>query len=75
MIYVVINQNKKMSRLITDFFDPNDVEHVTAYRHLCTTGAWPKDFLPDDVTIFTPVWQTIIMHKLAQCWVEHVLEA
>jgi hypothetical protein len=30
---------------LADFFDPNNIEHIRAYRHLENTGSWPKSFL------------------------------
>lgn len=57
---------------ITDFFDPNDPEHVKAYETLEKTGSWPEGFVPVEVE-FSPVWQIEILNMLAKCWVKHVM--
>lgn len=55
---------------ITDFFNPYDSDHLTAYRHLMQHGAWPEGFLPKGIE-FSPVWQAEIENELAQAWLKH----
>jgi len=57
---------------IVDFFDPNDIEHIKAYRHLELTGTWPEDFLPNSAEFF-PGWQIAIEMKLASAYVNYML--
>ena len=45
-----------MSENILDWFDPHNIEHLKAYRHMENTGRWPEDFLPDDIEMVT-VWR------------------
>ena len=55
---------------IDDFFDPFDIVHIKAYKHLCETGSWPEGFIPSSVEFF-PAWQLVIASKLADCWVTY----
>lgn len=52
---------------LDSFFDPHNPEHMKAYEHLCTTGAWPLGFLPEGVEIPT-LWLQEIQAKMAQAW-------
>ena len=59
---------------ISDFFDPYNMDHIEAYHHLCQTGMWPKGFIPEELKLeFESSWQFIIMNKLAEAWVGHML--
>ncbi len=57
---------------IVDWFDPNNIEHLKAYRELEHTGIWPKEFLPENI-LFTQVWHVGIACKLADCWLQEKL--
>lgn len=57
---------------IIDWFDPNNIEHLKAYRELEHIGMWPKDFLPENI-LFTPTWNVGIMNKLADCYLRDKL--
>lgn len=35
---------------ICDWFDPKDKLHQEAFDHLNEVGAWPKHFIPQDIT-------------------------
>ncbi len=59
--------------LMSDWFDPQNVEHLKAYKHLCKTGTWPAHFLPNNIEI-KPLCSTLIRSKLADEWVKHKLE-
>jgi len=52
-----------------DWFDPYNMEHVSAYRHLERNGTWPEGFIPDDVEVRSDgLWNIIIVGKMAQAW-------
>ncbi|KKN08299.1 hypothetical protein LCGC14_1058110 [marine sediment metagenome] len=60
---------------IDEFFNPYDLEHIAAYKHLCDTGSWPEGFIPDSVDTrmeSSPAWQIAIVAQLATCWVTHM---
>jgi hypothetical protein len=51
-----------------DFFNPLDIDHLTAYQHLQKKGTWPVKFIPDDVE-FETTWQLLLQGKMADLWV------
>lgn len=58
---------------IVEFFDPQNTKHILAYKTLEETGHWPKGFVSDDME--RPAqWQILLLHKLANCWVEYQLQ-
>ncbi len=57
---------------ISEFFDPKKLDHLRAYEYLSRTGVWPKEFIPYDVT-FSSVWQTALLNKLANVYIEEKL--
>jgi hypothetical protein len=54
---------------ITDFFDPHNKDHIEAWKHLCKTGCWPENFLPEDIVI-DYLWQYQVTSKLASEYVK-----
>lgn len=56
----------------TDWFDPNNLEHIRAYKHLSTVGTWPEGFIPDYV-VLGPTWIFEATAKLAAEFVLHIL--
>jgi len=54
---------------IMHFFDPYNVKHLKAYEVLSNTGAWPPDFIPENMG-FEPVWMAGICAKMAEAWIE-----
>jgi len=57
---------------IIDWFDIHDDDHLQAWSHLCTTGLWPKGFVPEG-TRFDTNWQMLIEMKMANAWVSYSL--
>lgn len=57
---------------VEDWFDPNNLEHIEAYRHLTKFGEWPAGFIPDEA-VFAPAWFPQIAAKMADCWAKHML--
>jgi hypothetical protein len=57
---------------MTKNFDPLDLDHVKAYRHLCLTGAWPVEH---DITERTtePIWIVIVQSRLCEAYVDGLL--
>lgn len=49
---------------IVEFFDPRNIDHMTAWVHLGAKGTWPEGFLPDGVE-FPPTWSYGIAMKIA----------
>lgn len=59
---------------LVEWFDPYNKEHMAAYKHLQDThGMWPKGFIPEGMSLGLG-WQFVIMNKIADAWVKHVLE-
>jgi len=56
-----------MKQSIIDFFDVQNEEHLKAYRVLQVTGAWPVDFLPEDVVV-PPTWHHLLTCKMVEAW-------
>jgi hypothetical protein len=63
-------KNKDMKQTIVDFFDPYNVSHLKAYRHLEKTGFWPKGFIPDEIIGLAMAWQVGLVAKLARAWLQ-----
>ena len=68
---------------ILDWFDPENIEHLKAYKYLQDTGVWPKGFLPEDVdNIFISalepniltVWRSHLANRLADRYIEQKLD-
>lgn len=57
---------------IQDWFDPNNIEHLKAYRHLEEEGFWQAGFIPNYIT-FDVGWQISILSKLANAWLNSKL--
>ena len=57
---------------IMEWFDPENIDHLKAYKHLMDTGMWPEGFIPDNIEI--PVsWNTHLVYKMANLWVMNKL--
>jgi|GEM_PF-3411962 hypothetical protein len=50
---------------ISDFFNPQSLEHMMAYKHLQEKGFWPEGFIPERME-FEPAWQIILQGKMAE---------
>ncbi len=57
---------------VINWFNPHDLDHLKAFRHLCRTGMWPVGFIPDEVK-FPTLWHTSISCKLAELYVDNEL--
>jgi hypothetical protein len=55
---------------IGDWFNPKNIEHIRAYKHLEDTGFWPEGFIEEGVINFIPGWQYLLASKMADCWVK-----
>ncbi len=53
-------------------FDPFNIDHIKAYRHLCDHAVWPENI---DITERheSPIWVIVIQSKLAEAYTEKVL--
>ncbi len=58
---------------IDEFFDPYNLDHLKAYKHMKTKGKWPKNFIPDYVE-FSPGWTILLWGKMADEWVKKMLK-
>ena len=63
-----------MSTSICEWFDPYNIKHIKAYKHLYDTGSWPEGFIPKNVEMVTS-WQMLLWSKLANAWVNHMLQS
>lgn len=57
---------------IVDFFDPNELSHLSAYKNLCETGFWPENFVPENIE-FPNAWYMHLDSKIAKHFVEEKL--
>ena len=53
---------------IIEWFDPQNLEHVKAYKHLMDKGFWPKGFIPSEIEFFS-TWQAGLAFKIARQYV------
>jgi len=58
---------------LVEFFDPRNLDHMKAYKHLCDKGFWPEGFIKEGMEIPNG-WQILIAAKMSDCWVEHMLK-
>jgi len=58
--------------MISQWFNPQDINHIRAYDHLQRSGAWPENFLPEGIK-FDPHWQFIIRSDIADIYVDNML--
>jgi len=56
-----------MKQSIVEFFDVQNEEHLKAYMVLQVTGAWPVDFIPEDVDL-PSTWHHLLTWKMAEAW-------
>jgi hypothetical protein len=71
--YMNMKHGEKIEMTIIEFFDPNNIEHIKAFVHLQNTGIWPNYFITTDIT-FPLLWQTTLMSKMTDKWVEYKLK-
>lgn len=57
---------------IVEFFDPHNIVHVRAYRHLEKTGSWPEGFLPEPDCEWPLLWHAGLASKLAHAWLDSI---
>ncbi len=53
---------------IVDYFDPYNMEHIRAYRHLQKEGTWSRGFIPEGME-FPNGWHFLVLNKLADAWI------
>jgi len=57
----------------SDWFDPYDFNHISAFSYLRDTGHWPEGFIPDNIDMGN-IWQFDVVAKIAAAWVDHMME-
>lgn len=58
-----------MKQSFEEFFDPYNLDHLAAYKHLIETSTWPEGFVPDyELTPY--LWLNEINAKMAKALVE-----
>lgn len=55
--------------LFTDWFDPDNIDHIKSFVTLMETGVWPKGFIPKNVEMDVN-WYVRIMIKMGDYWVK-----
>lgn len=58
---------------IVDWFDPKNLDHLTAYVSLQRHGSWPVGFIPNGIT-FPPAWAVLIASKIADHYLYSILK-
>lgn len=58
-----------------EWFNVNDIEHITAYRHFNNTGMWPEGFIPDGMEL-PDLWTftSLLTIKMSVAWVDLILQ-
>lgn len=57
-----------------EWFNVNNIEHISAYRHFKITGGWPKGFIPDGMELPDLwTWTSLLSIKMASAWVDLIL--
>ena len=62
---------------LQEYFDPHKMEHIRAYKALCRDGFWPQEFIDEMDAAGVeqePCWQIGIAGKMADAWVDFMLE-
>jgi len=57
---------------ILDYFDPSNIAHLKAYRHLERTGMWPEDFLPEGTEMLS-LWRFLLSDKIVDAYLKEKL--
>jgi len=63
-----MKKDKKMKKF-SKWFEIYNIDHLSVYKTLMETGAWPKGFIPDGVEMDTN-WQTLVAFRMACAWVD-----
>lgn len=58
---------------IQDWFDPKNLDHLRAWKHLNHKGTWPEGFIPKDVEC-NSVWTILISQKMANLYADEKLK-
>lgn len=61
-----------MKNHFVKWFDPSNIEHLKAYKHLQDTGCWPEGFRPKDLEM-PANWQFLLISKIAEYFVRKTL--
>lgn len=56
-------------------FDPQNREHMDAYRCWCEDGYWPESVEIKERNPITGLWIVLIQAKLAQAWSDYEKDA
>ena len=67
------NRDRGFIMKITEWFDPKNIEHIKAYKHLRDKAFWPEDFIPKGME-FPSGWNTVVTGKIADAYIEQMLE-
>lgn len=59
-----------MSILLSEWFDVDNLQHLSAYNTLRQTGAWPVGFIPSNVVVDN-LWQVKLADRMAVAWLRH----
>jgi hypothetical protein len=58
--------------MISQWFNPRNINHIRAYDHLMKSGTWPENFLPEGV-LFDPHWRYLIDASITTVYVDNML--
>lgn len=50
-----------------DWFNPRNLNHLKAYKHLQKTGVWPEGFVKGDLPVH---WQVLLLNLLADAYLD-----
>lgn len=63
-------------KMLGNWFQPHNVDHLRAYRQLEETGKWPEAFVQEmdkAGVVSHQGWQVVILSRLASAWLENRL--
>lgn len=61
------------NQTIDEWFNPKNIEHLKAFRHLQDFGTFPDNFLPNHI-IVTHNWYINVLIGMAECWLYSNIE-
>ncbi len=72
-----MERREKGTITIVEFFDPKNIEHLTAFQELQNNGIWPLWFwnwIKKEGVTFPPSWQAQLAFKIADEYLKEKLD-
>lgn len=62
---------------LSEEFNPYNVKHVRAWKHLEEYGCWPDEFIKwmnDNQVVLDNDWFITMIYKMADAWTNHIIK-